>query len=108
MKTIKIEHNGEVLCATELNPSTAKAKNWLFSYLSAKAYSLSDAYSNPSKKKISAWEEIEDEMRLMGGSSLRITGSNAYLFSCAYHVLDDSGVSWLIYHTPNERFAIRS
>lgn len=94
------------LVCTKVNRSTQEARTKIRSYDKAKYDSIYKAYKKPSCRKVDAFHEILKEMDQVKGYDMRITGAGSDVFSCAYKVKDGSGVVWLIYHTPSNRFAI--
>lgn len=99
--------NGSELNVTWLNPPTQKAQRVIHMYeYTKKGDSIFKAYGRPSDRKIAAFNEIQKEMQDVGGFGMRITGAGSDVFSCAYQVKDGSDITYLVYHTPDNRFAI--
>ena len=96
------------LNVTYVNPNTKKAQHMINAFInSRRGDSIFKAYAKPSQKKIEAFYEIEREMRDVDGYGMRITGAGSDIFSCAYKLVDPEGHTYLIYHTPCNRFAIK-
>ena len=94
------------LTVTFVNPKTQKAQTMLHKYeYTRKGSSIYTAYAKPSSKKVIAFEIILDEMSIVGGYGMKITGAGSDIFSCAYKLNVNEKV-YLIYHTPVNRFAI--
>ena len=99
--------SGEILNVTWINPSTQKGQRVIHMYENTKkGDSIFKAYARPSTRKIDAFHLIQKEMQLVKGSNIRITGAGCDVFSCAYQVKDGSGITYLVYHTPSNRFAV--
>lgn len=99
--------SGKDLDITWVNPTTQKGERVIHMYEnSRKGDSVFKAYGRPSQHKISAFNEIVKEMSDVNGFGMRITGAGSDIFSCAYQVKDGSGITYLIYHTPCNRFCI--
>ena len=99
--------NGKSLNVTWLNAPTQKAQRVIHMYeYTTKGDSIFKAYGKPSDKKVYAFNEILKEMQTVGGYGMRITGAGSDVFSCAYRVKDGAGFEFLVYHTPDNRFAI--
>ena len=99
--------NGSKLDVTWINRTTQKAERVIHMYeYTRKGDSIYKAYCRPSQRKVDAFNEILKEMQSVGGSNMRITGAGSDVFSCAYQVKDGSDITYLIYHTPDNRFAI--
>ena len=99
--------NGSELNVTWINPTTKKAKRVIRMYeYTKKGNSIFKAYNRPSNKKIGAFYDILKEMSDVGGFNMRITGAGSDVFSCAYQVKDGSDITYLVYHTPSNRFAV--
>lgn len=99
--------NGKTLNVTWINPTTKKAERVIHMYeYTKKGDSIFKAYNRPSNKKIYAFNEILKEMSDVGGFAIRITGAGSDVFSCAYQVKDGSDITYLVYHTPTNRFAV--
>ena len=99
--------SGKTLDVTWLNPNTQKAQRVIDMYeYTRKGDSIFKAYGRPSSHKISAFNEILKEMSDVKGFNMRITGAGSDIFSCAYQVKDGSDITYLIYHTPCNRFCI--
>lgn len=67
-----------------LNNTTQKAKNWIFNYKNSDCYSVEEAYSRPSTRKLSIEENIKKKMWAMGGHSYKVLGANSSFFTCGY------------------------
>ena len=91
-----------------LNPSTKKAADFLHRYAARRNQNMSlfDAYLNPSYLKRQAWSSIDEERGSANGWALKVTGAANTHFSCAYLAADEEGEIYLIYHTPDHRYAI--
>lgn len=99
--------NGSELNVTWINPTTKQAKRVIHMYeYTRKGDSIFKAYGRPSDRKIDAFNHILKEMSDVGGFAMRITGAGCDVFSCAYQVKDGSGITYLVYHTPSNRFAV--
>lgn len=99
--------NGINLACTWLNPTTKQAKRIIRMYENTtKGDSIFKAYGRPSQKKIFAFNEIVKEMSDVKGWGMRITGAGSDIFSCAYKCKDGSDYTYLVYHTPSNRFVI--
>lgn len=99
--------NGKTLNVTWINPSTKKAERVIHMYeYTKKGDSIFKAYARPSNRKIDAFNAILKEMSEVGGFAMRITGACSDVFGCAYQVKDGSGIIYLVYHTPRNRFAV--
>lgn len=98
--------NGKQLSVTFVKPTTKKGEHLISRYEHAKFDSIHKAYGRPSSAKVSAFNNILKEMSEVDGTGMRITGAGSDIFSCAYKVKDISGETYLIYHTPVNRFAI--
>lgn len=99
--------SGTTLNITWVNPNTKKAQRIIHMYeYTKKGDSIYTAYGRPSERKISAFYIILREMEKVGGWGMRITGAGSDVFSCAYQVKDGSDITYLIYHTPDNRFCI--
>lgn len=108
MKREPILHtaSGKELNVTWLNNTTQKAKRVIRCYERSNCNDIYKAYNKPSSTKVSTFYEIKKEMVNVSGFDIRITGAGSDVYSCAYQVKDGSGVTYLIYHTPCNRFAI--
>ena len=103
-----ITANGCELSVTWVNPSTQQGSRMIRKYeRTTKGDSIFTAYKCPSTTKVVAFKEISSEMTRVNGFGMRITGTGAQIFSCAYRVKDNSGNIYIIYHTPTNRFAIQ-
>lgn len=99
--------NGSELNVTWINPTTKKAESVIHIYeYTKKGDSIFKAYKHPSNGKIDAFNDILKEMSDVGGFNMRITGAGSDVFSCAYQVKDGSNITYLVYHTPSNRFAV--
>ena len=98
--------SGEKLNVTWLNRTTQKAKRVIRCYENSSKNDIYKAYGKPSETKVSTFYEIKREMAKVLGFDIRITGAGSDVYSCAYQVKDGSDVTYLIYHTPCNRFAI--
>lgn len=99
--------SGETLNVTWVNNGTQQKERIIRMYeYTKKGDSIFKAYVRPSTRKIDAFHMIQKEMQLAGGFNMRITGAGCDVFSCAYQVKDGSGITYLVYHTPSNRFAI--
>lgn len=102
-----ITTNGSKLNVTWINRNTQKGERVIHMYdYTRKGDTIYKAYGRPSQRKVDAFNEIVKEMSSVGGYSMRITGAGSDVFSCAYKVKDGSGITYLVYHTPDNRFAI--
>lgn len=103
-----LKTTGKPLNATFLNPTTQRAKDIIMKY---EAYpsrtTIFKAYGRPSNRKIEAYNQIVQEMQSVHGSGMRITGAGSDIFSCAYTVDTPDCETYLIYHTPGNRYAIK-
>ena len=99
-------NNLENLDVTFVNHETKKAHEMIHRYKASTKRNIFQAYNRPSLTKVSAFDEIEKEMKRVNGRDMYITGAGSDIFSCAYVVEDDKGMEFLIYHTPSNRFAI--
>ena len=107
MMRIIFSKKGEPLPCHIVNKGTERASLMLGRWLMAMHDSIDSFYSRPSAdKKESEWE-IKKEMSAVGGCKYRITGGSSYLFSAAYQLEDAEGVTWIIYHTKEKRYAIK-
>ena len=108
MKRNPILHtaSGKDLDITWLNRTTQKAQRVIRCYETSSKNDIYKAYACPSGTKVSTFYEIRKEMANVLGFDIRITGAGSDVYSCAYQVKDGSGVTYLIYHTPSNRFAI--
>ena len=98
---------GITLVCTKVNRNTKAAEGIIHKYeYTKKGNSIYTAYGKPSQRKVEAFFEIKREMEKVNGFNMRITGAGSDVFSCAYQVKDGSEITYLIYHTPNNRFAI--
>ena len=99
--------SGKTLNVTWINRSTQKAERVIHMYeYSKKGDSIFKAYNKPSSRKIEAFNEILKEMQSVNGYGMKITGAGSDVFSCAYRVKDGAGYTFLVYHTPVNRFCI--
>ena len=98
--------SGNTLNITWVNSSTQKAKDIIRRYEKAKYDDIRKAYGKPSSTKISTFEIIKQEMYEVKGFNMRITGAGCDVYSCAYQVKDGSGITYIIYHTPSNRFCV--
>ena len=99
--------NGSKLNVTWINRTTQKAERIIHMYeYTKKGDSIYTAYIKPSQRKINAFNVILQEMQSVGGFNMRITGAGTDVFSCAYQVKDGSDITYLVYHTPSNRFAV--
>lgn len=98
--------NGKELDVTFVKATTQKGEHMLSKYEHAKYDSIHKAYGRPSNAKVTAFNQIVKEMRDVEGSGMRITGAGSDIFSCGYKVESESGETYLIYHTPMNRFAV--
>lgn len=94
------------LHCTKVNRTTQCARDTIRRYENAKYDSIYKAYKKPSNKKVEAFQEILKEMSNVKGYDMRITGAGCDVFSCAYRVKDGSGVEYIIYHTPTNRYCV--
>ena len=94
------------LVCTKVNRSTDEASCKIRRYDNAKYDSIYKAYKKPSCRKVDAFHEILKEMSNVKGYDMRITGAGCDVFSCAYRVKDGSGVEYIIYHTPTNRYCV--
>lgn len=108
MKREPILHtaSGNTLNVTWVNSSTQQAKGIINRYEKAKYDDIHKAYGKPSSKKISSFAIIKQEMAKVHGTGMRITGAGCDVYSCAYQVKDGSGITYIIYHTPSNRFCV--
>lgn len=108
MKTLNLHTTTDVtLVCTKVNRTTKQASRYISMYNNTtKGDSIFKAYKKPSGYKVEAFNEIVREMNQVKGYGIRITGAGCDVFSCAYRVKDGSGVEWLIYHTPDNRFCV--
>lgn len=108
MKREPILHtaNGKTLNVTWINSTTKQAEQKISAYENAKVEDVRQAYKRPSGNKIYVFDRIKQEMSDVGGFGMRITGAGCDVFSCAYQVKDGAGFTFIIYHTPCNRFAI--
>ena len=109
MKREPILHtaSGKDLNVTWIKTETQKGERVIHMYeYTKKGDSIFKAYAKPSQRKVDAFHEILKEMQDMKGWDIRITGAGCDVFSCAYQVKDGSGITYLIYHTPCNRFCI--
>ena len=99
--------SGITLDCTWLNPTTQKAQRVIHMYeYTRKGDSIFKAYGKPSAAKVEAFFKIQKEMQEVNGWGMRITGAGSDVFSCAYKVKDGSDYTYLVYHTPSNRFVI--
>ena len=98
--------NRKPLSVIFVKPTTKKGEHLISRYEHAKFDSIHKAYGKPSSAKVSAFNEILKEMSEVGGTGMRITGAGSDIFSCAYKVKELLGETYLIYHTPLNRFAV--
>lgn len=99
--------SGVTLEITWVNRMTQKAERVIHMYeYTKKGDSIYTAYGKPSGRKVEAFNEIKTEMEMVKGFNMRITGAGSDVFSCAYQVKDGSDITYLIYHTPSNRFCI--
>ena len=99
--------SGKVLNVTWVNPTTKQGQRIMHMYeYTQKGDSIFKAYGKPSNRKIEAFNEIAKERVDVGGWGMRITGAGSDVFSCAYQVKDGSDITYLVYHTPSNRFAV--
>ena len=99
--------SGITLDCTWLNATTQKAPRVIRMYeLTKKGDSIYKAYGRPSQAKVDAFNKILKEMQEVHGWGMRITGAGSDVFSCAYKVKDGSDYTYLVYHTPVNRFVI--
>jgi hypothetical protein len=108
MTTLNLQLPGGItLVCTKLNRNTKQAERVIHMYeYTRKGNSIYTAYGKPSDKKVDAFNEIKSEMERVKGFNMRITGAGSDVFSCAYQVKDGSDITYLIYHTPSNRFVI--
>lgn len=100
--------NGCELNVTWVNPSTQQGSRMIRKYeRTTKGDSIFTAYKYPSTTKVVAFKDISEEMTRVNGFGMRMTGAGSHLFSCAYRVKDKNGNIYIIYHTPDNRFAIQ-
>lgn len=99
--------SGETLNVTWINNGTQKGQRVIHMYENTKkGTTIFEAYKNPSTHKVVAFNGILKEMVDVKGFNMRITGAGCDIFSCAYQVKDGSGITYLVYHTPDNRFAV--
>lgn len=101
-----LQTHGDDLNVTFLNTSTKKAQSMIYRHFKSTKENIYQSYAKPSSAKVSAFNEIKKECSLVGGYALKMTGAGSDIFSCAYKVDTDTG-TYLIYHTPSNRFAIK-
>ena len=100
------------LNVTLVKLSTKQAQGMVNRWFNSKyGDNIYKAYKKPSSTKVSTFNEIKKEVREVDGFSLRITGAGCDIYSCAYkvkaHTEDQPDFkTYLIYHTPSNRFAI--
>ena len=97
---------GITLVCTKVNRGTQQAQRMIRAYEKAKYDDILKAYVKPSSTKISTFEIIKQEMHEVKGFNMRITGAGCDVYSCAYQVKDGSGITYIIYHTPSNRFCV--
>lgn len=98
--------SGKELNVTWLNPTNKKAQGVIRRYEHSSADDIYKAYGRPSDRKVSSFYLIKGEMATVKGFDIRIIGAGSDVYSCAYQVKDGSGVTYLVYHTPDNRYAI--
>lgn len=99
--------SGETLNVTWVNNGTQQKERIVNMYENTKkGDSIFKAYVRPSNRKIDAFNAIRKEMQRVGGFGMRITGAGCDVFCCAYQVKDGSDITYLVYHTPSNRFAV--
>lgn len=94
------------LVCTKVNRNTKQAERIIRAYEKAKYDDILKAYGRPSSRKISSFNEIKNEMVRVKGFNMRITGAGSDVYSCAYQVKDGSDITYIIYHTPSNRFCV--
>lgn len=85
---------------------TQKQAEMFRKYCNSCATSLHDVYKSWSDKKEEAYKYCLRDMKRNGGQDMRITGTNDFMFSCAYRIIRDDG-AYLVYHTPCNRFKFK-
>ena len=95
------------LNVTFVKQSTQAGQRMINAWLKSTKENIYQAYKKPSATKVDAFNDIEKEMKEACGHSLRMTGAGSDYFSCAYKVDNIDGDTYLIYHTPMYRYAIR-
>lgn len=88
-----------------MKKSTQRAQSFIRRYKFYKEKDIDNifkAYSRPSQAKVDAYNEIEKEMKEVGGYNMVITGAGQHLFSCAYRLKND-----LVVHVPTDVFVIK-
>ena len=99
--------NGSTLNVTWVNTHTEKGRRIIRAHTCAKVDDICKAYKKPSTHKVVAFNDIKKEMETVGGNQMRITGAGCDYFSCAYTVKDGSGFTYIVYHTPCNRFCVQ-
>jgi hypothetical protein len=81
-----------------LNKETKKAQGLIWSHERANKYTLKDAYTNPSWRKVEAYERWRQACKDLKGTDFRITGASSHFFSLAFKYMNE-GKETLVYVT---------
>ena len=102
-----ITSNGQELNVTFVKPTTQKGKQLIRAYeYTQRGDSIYKAYGKPSSTKVKAFNDIVKEKDEVNGIGIKITGAGSDFFSCAYRVINNERIAYLIYHTHVNRFAV--
>lgn len=88
-----------------MKKSTQRAQSFIRRYKFYREKGIDNifkAYGRPSQAKVDAYNDIEKEMKDVGGYGMVITGAGCNFFSCAYRLKDD-----LVVHVPTDVFVIK-
>ena len=78
---------------------TKKNSGMLWSYYHSHIFDIYEAYENPSRNKVSAFDDcVADEIAHHGYDG-RITGASCHFFSYAFRYVGKNGEERLRYHT---------
>lgn len=82
---------------------TKKYHYYLKSYYFSNIRTITQAYKNPSPRKIEIYASLIDEMNKCGGYAFRILGKNTNFFSCAY-TIEIKSERYLVIETPTKSY----
>ena len=78
---------------------TKREKGMLWSYNNSRMYSIYEAYKNPSRSKVNAYNYCVNDEIAHNGYDGRITGAGCQFFSYAFRYTGENGEERLRYHT---------
>lgn len=90
----------------ELNEETKQAKNFLKGYQLSTKTTIYDAYSKPSSKKISSYNELLYKMKELNGYGMKIISHCCDYYSCGY-IIEENNQKYLICETYANSYKIK-